>query len=513
MLPKNLKVLLVDDFEPMRKITINQLKNMGIHLIMQASNGDEALRLLQHKAFDLVLSDWKMPKMSGLDLLKAVRAEPNLQHLPFLMITSESNRDHILEAIGHGVSDILVKPYTAKLLGDKLERALLWQPHNRAHRPVTNQQPASASAQQRTTILIVDDVPSNVHILSELFKHDYQIRIATNGESAVNICTANHAPDLILLDIMMPGMDGFEVAKRLRQHPRSEHIPIIFITAISDHEARMQGLELGAVDFVSKPINPPELKQRISNFLHYVALQKNLQAYVDEMIAQSRTHADVEQISRHDLKGHLAGVIALLQALEADDTLNTKQMEQLRIVEETTLRVINMLNFSTELYQIETGVFQLDAKPIKIGDILRRIVELMRNLFRDKQLVIAVETDISAVGEQVPHILGDAMLCYSLFHNLIQNACEAAPDKSKIHITMHDEYPLRIMIQNKGVIPEAIRAHFFEKFITHGKPDGTGLGAYSAKLLTEAQHGKIDCEVSDEHNQTQINVYLPRLLH
>jgi two-component system, sensor histidine kinase and response regulator len=521
MISKTLKVLLVDDFEPMRKIIVDQLKNMGVHQITQAASGDEALHLLLRNSFDIVLSNWKMPKMSGLELLKAVRADPKLNHLPLIIITSESNRNNIIEAITYDVTDILVKPYSAKLLSEKVERAMQWKPSKISkHRlsgglvPTSSKHQSStpATEENRPNILIVDDIPSNLHLLSELFKNDYQIRIATNGETVLKICAAKNVPDLILLDIMMPGMDGFEVAKRLRQQANSENIPIIFITALSDVDARMQGFELGAVDFVSKPINPNELKQRIINFLRYVELQKNLQAYVDEMLASSRVHEDVEQITRHDLKSHLVGVISLLHSLEADDTLSPKQMEHLRIVEETTLRVINMIDFSTELYQIESGEFQLDTKPVKIGDILRCIVELTRKLFHEKHLVILLEADISSVGEQIPHILGDAMLCYSLFHNLIINACEAAPEKSKILISMKDEYPLKIIIQNKGVVHNEIRKKFFDKFVTYGKPGRAGLGTYSAKLLTEAQNGKIELEISDEHNQTTINVFLPRLL-
>lgn len=107
-------------------------------------------------------------------------------------------------------------------------------------------------------------------------------------------------------------------------------------------------------------------------------------------------------------------------------------------------------------------------------------------------------------------MLGDAMLCYSLFQNLVKNACEAAPEKSQVSITLHDQNPLRIVIENKGAVPAPIREHFFEKFVTQGKQDGTGLGTYSAKLLTEAQAGRIELEVSDKTNTTRIIVWLPR---
>jgi signal transduction histidine kinase len=104
------------------------------------------------------------------------------------------------------------------------------------------------------------------------------------------------------------------------------------------------------------------------------------------------------------------------------------------------------------------------------------------------------------------------MLCYSLFQNLIKNACEAADDKSKVTVVLFDESPLRIVIQNKGMVPAEIREKFFEKFVTHGKQGGTGLGTYSAKMLTEAQNGTISMSVSQAEKQTTITVSLPRYI-
>lgn len=113
-------------------------------------------------------------------------------------------------------------------------------------------------------------------------------------------------------------------------------------------------------------------------------------------------------------------------------------------------------------------------------------------------------------GEAEPKALGDAMFCYSLFQNLIRNACEASPENNRVAVSLMDEIPLRIVIQNKGTVPAKIRGRFFDKFVTHGKQGGSGLGTYSAKMLAEAQNGEIALEVSDRENQTTITVTLPR---
>ncbi|MDP1634072.1 MAG: response regulator, partial [Gallionellaceae bacterium] len=163
--------LVVDDFEPMRKVTSGQLRAMGASAILTANNGADALRILKKQRVDIVLSDWNMPMMTGLQLLKAVRADDKLIHLPFIMITAEAERHRIEDAIASGVNDFLVKPYTADRLAAHIEKSLTSRP--RPTQPVPAATPASAPPavaqgvrdSWRPTILIVDDTPDNLMLL------------------------------------------------------------------------------------------------------------------------------------------------------------------------------------------------------------------------------------------------------------------------------------------------------------------------------------------------------------
>lgn len=114
------------------------------------------------------------------------------------------------------------------------------------------------------------------------------------------------------------------------------------------------------------------------------------------------------------------------------------------------------------------------------------------------------------LGTELPQAAGDKTLCFSVFQNLIKNACEAAPQGSTISIRLHDQSPLRVVIENKGVVPPEIRANFFDKFVTSGKAGGNGLGTYSARMLVRAQHGDIVMESDDEQGLTRLIVTLPR---
>ena len=125
----------------------------------------------------------------------------------------------------------------------------------------------SATLMPKQCILIVDDTPENIDILSDILTHDYRIRVANSGERALKIIYSDEPPDLILLDIMMPGLSGLEICRRLKANPDRRHIPIIFVTAMSSVEDERRGLEMGAVDYITKPISPPIVKARVRTHL------------------------------------------------------------------------------------------------------------------------------------------------------------------------------------------------------------------------------------------------------
>ncbi|MDY0301407.1 MAG: diguanylate cyclase [Trichlorobacter sp.] len=118
----------------------------------------------------------------------------------------------------------------------------------------------------RPTLLIIDDTPVNIRVLSELFADECEIIFSTNGKDGLHLA-ATQKPDLILLDIMMPGMDGYEVCRLLKSEPQTRNIPVVFVTALGEDEDQTKGLELGAIDYIIKPINPPIVKARIRNHL------------------------------------------------------------------------------------------------------------------------------------------------------------------------------------------------------------------------------------------------------
>ena len=137
----------------------------------------------------------------------------------------------------------------------------------------------------KQSILVVDDTPENIDLLSEILCDDYRIRVATSGEKALKIVYSDDPPDLILLDIMMPGLSGLEICRRLKANPDRRRIPIIFVTAMSSTEDERIGLEIGAVDYITKPISPPIVKARVRTHLALYDQTREL-----ERMVRQRTH-------------------------------------------------------------------------------------------------------------------------------------------------------------------------------------------------------------------------------
>lgn len=169
-------------------------------------------------------------------------------------------------------------------------------------------------AQTPPTLLVVDDMAENIEILNDILERDYRIKVATQGERALSIVMSEQPPDLILLDIMMPGMDGFEVCRRIKAQPQRCTIPILFVTAMEDQDDEARGLALGAADYISKPFSPAIVQARVRTHLALQGSRLQLLACLGRAAAL-RDHANGLHVTR---MAHYAQRIALAAGLPAD---------------------------------------------------------------------------------------------------------------------------------------------------------------------------------------------------
>ncbi len=361
----------------------------------------------------------------------------------------------------------------------------------------------------KQTILIVDDTPENIDVLRGLIKREYKIKVALNGGDALKIVESGNLPDIILLDIMMPEIDGYEVCRRLKENDKTKDIPVIFITAKGEDEDEKLGLDIGAVDYITKPFNPAIVLARVKTHLSLAFAIKKLEEQNKELIEAAKLREDVERIMRHDLKTPLNGIIGMTQLLSWTGEISNEQKEYIKIIEEEGYSMLNMINLSLDLFKMERGIYTIHPSPVNIIKVVNKILNDVNDIVSSKTLTVEILLDGKPADKEGSFIIsGEELLCYSMLANLIYNAVEASPqgERISIHLT-HNERNV-ISIRNKGTVPVEIRENFFEKYVTMGKHSGTGLGTYSARLIADTHGGAINLDTS-EPDATTINITLP----
>ena len=258
---------------------------------------------------------------------------------------------------------------------------------------------------ERQTILIVDDTPDNITLLSALLKDRYKIKVATQGERALKIAATDPPPDLILLDIMMPGMDGYEVCRRLKAEPRTAEIPVIFLTARVQVEDEEKGLKLGAVDYITKPISPPIVLARVETHLTL----KNARQFLKDRNAF--LEAEVQRRTREVAAIQDVTILAMASLAETRDNetgnhirrtqhyvraLAKKLQTHPRFTPALSDETINLLFKSAPLHDIgKVGI--PDRILLKPGDFTPEEFEIMKThaaLGRDA--ILAAEKSLNA---------------------------------------------------------------------------------------------------------------------
>ncbi len=522
----NLFFLVVDDMEVMRRILTNSLHQMGVKNVKVAVNGADAWRMLQSQPVDVVISDWNMPVMSGLELVQKIRASTEFANLPILMMTAVTEPHQVKMAIESGVSEYLIKPFSAGALESKIRKAVN-QPLpalSPSLRPVPAILPSRALAPQpgsdarKSTLLIVDDVPDNLQLLVGLLSDSYQVKAAINGEQALKALAGGSLPDLILLDVAMPKMDGYEVCRRIKANPATADIPIIFLTSMDRSNFVARGFEAGAVDFVTKPADPPILRARIETHLKLrrsiAELKRNRLSLIEQnAILQDniRLRDEFQRMARHDLKSPLTGMLNFASDLLNDASLAGEHKEIIRYIEQSAYSVLGMVNLSLDLYKMEQGSYECSPSTVDLVQLLRRTVQEMTSEMAARGIHAELLRNGAHLDEaaSVP-ILCDEFLCQSMFSNLLQNAMEAAGPNTVIQIDLYPQ-PTQVSVRmsNSGAVPKDLRETFFDKFTTSGKAGGTGLGTFTARLIARTHGGDISMTTSDELNSTTVCVNLP----
>ncbi|HAZ44024.1 MAG TPA: hybrid sensor histidine kinase/response regulator [Cyanobacteria bacterium UBA11371] len=344
-------------------------------------------------------------------------------------------------------------------------------------------------------ILVVDDSPDNVFLIQAILEEEgYKISTAADGRSAL-AQLEEELPDLVLLDVMMPGMDGYEVTQRIRAMTSLPFIPILLITAY-DQPSVAQGLDTGADDFIRKPVEVDELLARVRALLR-------LKHSVDERDAIARQREDFVSRLTHDLRTPLIAADRMLQLMlqGALGELSPTMQEAISTMTRSNQNLLTMANTLLEVYRYEAGRKTLSFSPVDLRDLLKEIIQELSPLANDKKLSLTL--GLSENNSNHPDqftVAGDRLELHRVFTNIIGNAIKFT-DTGSIDVRLKNANsspnPARrevtVEIQDTGPgIPKEEQAWLFERFRQgRHKHSGSGLGLHLSQRIVEAHQGTI----------------------
>jgi len=346
-------------------------------------------------------------------------------------------------------------------------------------------------------ILIVDDDRLNVRILMGILRPEgYVIQEAHSGEEALAIYD-EFKPDLVLLDVIMPGINGFETCRALKARYGDTGAPVIFITAKSESDDVVEGLAAGGVDYLPKPFKSREALARLRTHLHNRVLNEQQRQLVAQLSAANTAKNRLLGMVAHDLRNPLASIRGLTDFL-ADGSLGSLQPEQtevVKMIQDTSQAMLTMVNELLDVSVIESGELKIEAEERPIADLLTKSVYLNNINAAKKGSHIEVDAMVDAV------LRIDADKIRQVVDNLLSNAIKFSPPNSTIKVSLqhdHGEYSVLVRDQGPG-IPEGERHKLFKDFgQTSVKPTAgeksTGLGLAICKRIMESHGGRISAE-------------------
>ncbi|HEY1148008.1 MAG TPA: ATP-binding protein [Pseudoduganella sp.] len=360
-----------------------------------------------------------------------------------------------------------------------------------------------------STVLIVDDTPANVRVLAEyLDGHGFTVTVAQDGEEGLERARFGR-PDLILLDAMMPGWDGFETCRRLKAEAATSTIPVIFMTALSDIGDKVRAYEAGGVDYITKPFHAEEVLARINTHLSLRNMQRQLQEQnealqrevherqrAEQVLAErsrelARSNAELERmayIASHDLQEPLRMVASYVQLLERRyvDKLDADALEFIGFAVDGAKRMQALIDDLLTISRVDTKARPM--QPVELGQALASALQSLRIAVEESQAVVEADA--------LPVVRGDVAQLTQVFQNLLSNAIKFCQQPPRIQVSARRDGALwRIEVADNGIgVPPEYRERIFGMFQRlHGRREyaGTGIGLAICQKIVERHGGAI----------------------
>ena len=507
-------ILIVEDNEKNLKLLRDVLNARGYRTV-ETATAEDGLEAASRLKPALILMDIRLPGMDGLTAFRHLRADPLTRQIPVIAVTASVMTEQRHEILAAGFNAYHPKPIKVKELLDTIEKILGSQPRQETPMPEAVSESCQASVSRGAKVLVVDDLEKNAKLLGDILSvNGYAVSFAASGEEALEQ-VEREQPDLILLDVVMPGMSGHDVCRRIREKPETTLLPVVMVTALDPFLERAKGIEAGADDFITKPINRPELLARVRSLLRIKSLHDQVKTQAFELAQVLHALGDIG----HDVKNMLTPVVLGAKVLEdeLEQIYSSHPHIEIRKALESHSEVVGILRRSAR--RIQDRVKEIgdcvrgltvppNFAPCRVVDVVESVFQTLRLSFEEKKLVVSLDG-----LKDLPEIMADESRLYNAFYNLINNAIpETQPGGS---ITIRGQAVpedgadvLSVADTGRGMPPE-IRDSLFTARAISRKPGGTGLGTKIIKDVVNAHNGQITVE-SEVGKGTTFHIRLPR---
>lgn len=354
-------------------------------------------------------------------------------------------------------------------------------------------------------VLIVDDNAENIKLIGNVLKlNHFEIAVATDGESALNYTHLKNI-DLILLDILMPGVDGFEICKRLKANPETSEIPVIFLTASTDAQFLVKGFQTGGVDYITKPFEPSELIARVTTHIELKRSRDLIMIQKNELEELNQLKNKFFSIMSHDLRSPLTNILTFGDYLKFNLNDFTKE-ELISYIEQFSTSVKNLYKLIENLLEwskLQMNKVEMDIKPINLYHKVNEVIQFIELNAKEKNVKLMNQLETTCM------VFADENMLKSVLQNLMVNALKFSHPGSQVQIfSQKNDTLVEIGVKDLGVgMSENTLKRLFRMDALTSTPGtnrekGTGLGLIITKEFVERMGGNIRIESREKAGTT-----------